>query len=139
MSGDFFDSNVLLYTFDETDSRKQATAERLVGQALESRSASISFQVVQESLSVLSRKFSVTATPEDARKFLEQVLIPLWDVMPTAHLYARTLEIQERYGFHFYDALIVAAALSAGCSRLLSEDLQDGQRIEGLTIVNPFK
>ena len=38
----------------------------------------------------------------------------------------------------FYDSLIVAAALEAGCTRLLSEDLQHGQQIEGLTIENPF-
>ena len=42
------------------------------------------------------------------------------------------------YGYSFDDALIVAAALGAGCTRLLSEDMQDGHRIEGLTIANPF-
>jgi predicted nucleic acid-binding protein len=47
--------------------------------------------------------------------------------------------LQSRYGFRFYDSLIVAAALEAGCDRLLSEDFQDGQRIEGLTVVNPFR
>jgi predicted nucleic acid-binding protein len=53
-------------------------------------------------------------------------------------LYHRALDIQARYRYGFYDALIIAAALSDGCSRLYSEDFQDGQRIEGLTIVNPF-
>ena len=53
-------------------------------------------------------------------------------------LYKRALDIQARYHFGFYDALIIAAALEAGCSRLYSEDLQHGQRIERLTIENPF-
>ena len=59
--------------------------------------------------------------------------------MPTRALYQRALDLQTRYQFRFYDALIVAAALAAGCTRLYSEDLQHGQRIEGLTIVNPFR
>jgi predicted nucleic acid-binding protein len=58
--------------------------------------------------------------------------------MPTQGLYERALDIQTRYQFSFFDALIVAAALVGGCTRLLSEDLQHAQRIEGLTIVNPF-
>jgi predicted nucleic acid-binding protein len=53
-------------------------------------------------------------------------------------LYQRALDIQARYHFGFYDALIIAAALEAGCTRLYSEDLQHGQRIERLTIENPF-
>jgi predicted nucleic acid-binding protein len=53
-------------------------------------------------------------------------------------LYQRALDIQARYRYGFYDALIIAAALEAGCIRLYSEDLQHGQRIERLTIENPF-
>ncbi len=54
-------------------------------------------------------------------------------------LYRSALQLQLRWRFSFYDSLIVAAALEAGCKRLLSEDLQHGQRIETLTIENPFK
>jgi predicted nucleic acid-binding protein len=46
--------------------------------------------------------------------------------------------LQQRWRFGFYDSIIVASALSAGCTQLLSEDLQDGQRIEGLVVKNPF-
>jgi predicted nucleic acid-binding protein len=53
-------------------------------------------------------------------------------------LYNRAMSIRDRYQYAFYDGLIIAAALEAGCDQLLSEDLQAGQRIEGLTIVNPF-
>ena len=73
------------------------------------------------------------------RDFLRNVLAPLWRVQPSAALYTRTLDVQQRYRFSFYDSLIVAAALEAGCARLLSEDLQHGQLIEGLTIENPFR
>ncbi|MBA3636750.1 MAG: PIN domain-containing protein, partial [Rubrobacteraceae bacterium] len=67
------------------------------------------------------------------------VLGPLWTVSPSLALYRRTLDLQARYRYSFYDSLIIAAALDAGCTRLYSEDLQDGQRIEGLTVENPFR
>ena len=139
MSGvDFLDSNVFVYAVDNASPAKQAVALRLLKQAHTHQSAVISFQVVQETLHVLRRKFRVVANPPDTHDFLRNVLAPLWRVQPSAALYARALDVQERYQFSFYDALIVAAALEAGCPRLLSEDLQHGQRIEGLTIKNPF-
>ena len=139
MSGvDFLDSNVFVYAVDNASPAKQAVALRLLKQAHTHQSAVISFQVVQETLHVLRRKFRVVANPPDTHDFLRNVLAPLWRVQPSAALYARALDVQERHQFSFYDALIVAAALEAGCPRLLSEDLQHGQRIEGLTIKNPF-
>ncbi len=73
-----------------------------------------------------------------AKGFLQQVLVPLWRISPSQALYDRALDLQARYRFGFYDALIIAAALDAGCTRLYSEALKDGQQIEGLTIENPF-
>ena len=139
MSVDFIDSNVFIYLFDETDARKHETAKQIIKQALDTGSARISFQVVQETLNVLTCKLAVPLSAADARRFMESVLVPLWRVMPSQTLYHRGLDLQARYGFGFYDALIVAAALDAGCTRLFSEDLQHGQRIEKLTVENPFK
>ena len=65
--------------------------------------------------------------------------MPLWRVNPTRALYQRGLDLQTRYRFSFYDSLIVAAALDAGCKTLYSEDLQHGQRVEGVTITDPFR
>ena len=139
MSVDFIDSNVLLYLFDETAPAKRATAESLIHQALEASNAVISHQVVQETLNVLTAKMRPAATNEQARRFLDSVLMPLWRVMPNAALYHRAMDLPVRYDFSFYDALIVAAAVESGCTRLLTEDLQDGQRIERLVVTNPFK
>ena len=136
MNGDFLDSSVILYVFD-VDERKQEIAKSIVDDAL-GGGVSISFQVVQEVLNVLIRKGATPASDTEARNVLETVLLPLWHVMPTRELYTDALRIQARYRYSFYDSLIIAAALQAGCARLLSEDLQHGQRIEGLTIVNPF-
>jgi predicted nucleic acid-binding protein len=110
-----------------------------VDSALQTGEGRISFQVVQETLNVITRKFRTPVALSDARELMDGVLTPLWRVNPTRELYERALDIQDRYQYSFYDALIIAAALSAGCTRLYSEDLQDGQRIEGLTIQNPFR
>jgi len=139
MSGEFIDSNVFVYLFDDADERKRGIADGIVESALKESGASISFQVVQETLNVVTRKLPEPMTAEDAGLFLDQVLAPLWRVWPSLALYRRALEVQARYRYGFYDSLIVAAALDAGCTRLYSEDLQDGQTIEGLKIENPFR
>jgi predicted nucleic acid-binding protein len=139
MSADFFDSNVLVYALDASSPAKRATAQRLIQNALRTGDGRISFHVVQETLNVIVHKFPTPITPADARQFLDEALVPLWRVMPSQALYERALSIHDRYQFRFYDALIIAAALTAGCTRLYSEDLQHGQQIEGLTVENPFR
>ena len=139
MSAEFIDSNVFIYLFDETAPDKRRAAQALIQAGLRNGSACISYQVVQETLNVITRKLQVPATPEQARRFLDAVLVPLWRVMPSRGLYHRGLDIQARYRYGFYDALIIAAALDAGCTRLYSEDLHGNQQIERLTITNPFQ
>jgi predicted nucleic acid-binding protein len=138
MSGDFLDSNVFLYTFERQDPRKRAIAKDVIRDGIQRGDAVISHQVVQETLNVLTGKLKAAAGPDEARRFLSAVLVPFWRVMPSPELFQRGIDVQERYGFHFYDSLIVAAALQAGCTRLLTEDLQHGQRIDSLTVENPF-
>ena len=139
MSVDFFDSNVFIYLFDTTDVRKRELAFDLVNRGLIDGKVCISHQVVQETLNVMVRKLPKPMAADTAQTFLQHTLVPLWRVMPSAALYQRGLALQARWKFSFYDSMIVAAALEAGCKRLLSEDLQHGQRIEGMRIENPFK
>jgi predicted nucleic acid-binding protein len=136
MSGDFLDSNVILYVFVPGDRHKQLIAEGVIQEALES-DASISFQVVQEVLNRVTRQ-DVQEPRLEAELILNNILLPMWKVMPSENLYRRALATQTRHRYSFYDSLIIAAALEAGCTRLYSEDLQHGQRIETLTITNPF-
>jgi predicted nucleic acid-binding protein len=135
----FLDTNVFIYQLDTSDARKHKIAERLVREALESDRACISYQVVQECLNTVLRKADVALDARGARAYLDAVLLPLMKVGASAALYVRALDIQSRWRFGFYDALVVASALSAGCDTLLTEDLQHGQVIETLTISNPFK
>jgi predicted nucleic acid-binding protein len=140
MSDDsFLDSNVLIYTFDDVALEKQRIAQELVKAALQDGSGVISYQVTQEVLNVLTRKLPQPMDVGDATRYLATTLEPLWRVQPSAELLRAGLALQARYQFGFYDSLIVAAALSAGCARLYSEDLQHGQQIDGLTIEDPFR
>ena len=134
----FLDTNVFVYQLEGRDPRKAAIAQDLIRQGIESGNACISFQVVQECLNTALRKALVPLGDHDMRRYLESVLAPLFRVQPSLRLYHASLDMKSRYGFAYYDALIVAAALDAGCTTLYSEDLQDRQRIEGLMVVNPF-
>ena len=138
MPKSFLDTNIFVYTFDTKEPAKRNTAQNLVAQGLEDRSAAISYQVVQEFLNVATRKFVTPMRAHEAEEYLDRVLMPLWEVFPSAALYARALAVSASAKIHFYDALIVSSALEAGCRILLSEDLQHGRRIGGLEIRNPF-
>ena len=135
----FLDTNVFVYQLDGSDARKAEITRDLIQQGVDGGNACISFQVVQECLNTAIRKAHLQLAAHDMRRYLEAVLAPLLKVQPSLRLYRASLDIQSRYRFAYYDALIVAAALDAGCTALYSEDLQHGQRIEGLTIVNPFR
>lgn len=135
--GDFLDSNVVVYAFQLDDAQKRTIARRLIAEP-SSEGPTISFQVVTETLNILTQKLVPPLTEDESRSVLDSVLRPMWTVNPSPELYRRALAIRARYHYSFYDSLIVAAALEAECDRLYSEDLRNGHQIEGLTVVNPF-
>jgi predicted nucleic acid-binding protein len=94
--------------------------------------------VVQEFVNVATKKFSNPLKSSDARMYVESIMSPMWHVNSSLGLAIKALGIQERWSYSFYDSLIIASALEAGCTILYSEDLQHGQTIEGLRIINPF-
>ncbi len=133
MSGAFLDSNVLLYTLALGDPR-EAVAAGLLAQG-----GTVSVQVLNEFANVAYRKIRLSWAEVSAALASLRVLcaapLPL-----TVATHETALALAKRHQFSFYDALIVASALEAGCTTLLSEDMQDGLVIEGrLTIENPFR
>jgi len=139
MSAEYFlDINILIYHIEASDPEKAERAGRLIRKAIETGLGCISFQVIQECLNTVLRKAEITLTPDQTRDYLDDVLTPLYQVPATLGLYRRSLDIQSRYRYGFYDSLIIASALDAGCTVLYSEDLQHGQTIDDLTIRNPF-
>ena len=134
----FLDTNVFVYSFDQGEPAKRARAMELIARALRTGDGLVSYQVVQEFLSVALQKFAAPLGLEECRSYLGAVMMPLCRVFPTAELYSKALHVRGAAGLAFYDALIVAGAVLAGCSRVLSEDMQDGRVIEGVRIENPF-
>lgn len=92
-----------------------AVAEQLIRRALSERNACISFQVVQAWLNTVLRKAEVPLDLAGARSYLDVVLAPLMQVPASLALYQRARDVRQRWQFSFYDSLIVAAALLAGC------------------------
>jgi len=130
MRAEFFDTNVILYLLD--DSAKAKTAESLLAQQ-----GVISVQVLNETLLNCRRKAGMTW--EETGRFIGGIrsLCEVYNLTPELHDLGRALA--ERYRFSIYDSMIVAAALMSGCSKLNSEDMQHGLRVEDtLAIVNPF-
>lgn len=135
----FLDTNILIYSFDDTSPLRKAKARKLIEVALTTGLGVVSYQVIQEFLNVATTKFATPLSVPDCRAYLEQVLVPLWRISPTPDLCQQALDIQSTSGYGFYDSLIVAAALAAGCCTLYSEDLQHGRRFGSLTVVDPFR
>ncbi|NER46947.1 MAG: PIN domain-containing protein [Symploca sp. SIO1A3] len=139
MKGNFFlDTNILIYTFDQSQPQKQAISRNLVRDALNNRSGCISYQVIQEFLNVASKKFANSLSVSDCQTYLTNVLEPLCEVFSSTGLFHRALEISSRWKFSFYDSLIVASALSVDSKILYTEDLKHEQKIEDMIIFNPF-
>ncbi|MBZ5621692.1 MAG: PIN domain-containing protein [Acidobacteriia bacterium] len=134
----FIDTNILVYAMEPDRSPKKERSKAIMERALSARDGVISFQVVQEFLSVALRKFRPPMSPAEAHSYLERVLMPLCAVFPGEELYYEALSIAEETGWSFYDSLIVSAASVAGCGVILTEDLQHGRRIRGAEIRNPF-
>jgi predicted nucleic acid-binding protein len=126
----FLDTNVLLYVVSG-DSAKAGRAEELIASG-----GVISVQVLNEFASVALRKFAM-GLPE-----IREVLSTVRAICSVEQLSEKThdlaLELTERFQLSFYDSLIVATAILANCSILYSEDMQDAQTIESVTIQNPF-
>ena len=126
----FIDTNVLIYAHG-TDEKSEAARQAILAGGV------ISVQVLNEFAAVLRRKFHLEwDVIADALADVRTALGPVRPLDVEIHLNA--VSLARSHGFSFYDALIVASALAAGCDTLLTEDLQAGQRVAGLTVVNPF-
>lgn len=131
----FVDTNVLIYAVDEADPAKQTAAQRWIEHLWRSRRGRLSFQVLQEFYSKVTRK------DPDARAEVRAEIRGLMAWQPVvidAALLDRAWKIQDRYRLSFWDSAIVAAAKAASCRYLLTEDLQADQDLDGVVVINPF-
>lgn len=133
----FVDTNILVYAEDRDAGTKHAIARILIAELWRSKQGVLSEQVLQEFFVTVTRKLPRPLDPGKAFLIVEQYLT--WRIVEnTGTLLLAAIRRSLDSQVSFWDSLILEAALIERCDRLLTEDLNNGQRIEGLTIVNPF-
>lgn len=131
----FLDSNILCYAADKNADEKHCVCRRIFDELLSSHRGYISTQVLQETYSVITRKLKFPQ--DDARQFIDSVC--LLEVHENSVKDVReAIDLHIKQQLSFWDALIVIAARNSGCSTLYTEDLNAGQEILGVTIINPL-
>ena len=134
----FLDTNIFAYALDAREGAKKSIAAELIVTLIRNKQAVVSYQVIQEFLNVAVRASIPGLGLDQGAAHLQVIFSKLEIVSPSLKLYEEALALHAKYHFHWYDSLIVAAALEARCETLYTEDLQHGQIIDGLTIINPF-
>ena len=132
----FLDTNIVLYAYDENEPRKQSIAQGLLRKAVRTECV-ISVQVLSEICNTILRKLAIDHSIDLVREILDH-LQPVPTVSPDERTVRRAVDCCERYGLHFYDGMIIAAAERAGCKKIWSEDLNAGQEYFGMKVENPF-
>jgi predicted nucleic acid-binding protein len=133
---DFLDTNILVYAWDSSSPAKQRIAQDLVRKAIAGE-IFISTQVMAEFAVTMLHKISPAAKPQEIEALLD-VLEPVKLVLTDVDTIRRAVQVRAKYGLHFYDGMIVAAAERGGCRRIWSEDMGHGQQYFGLVVENPF-
>lgn len=134
----FVDTNVLVYSRDATEPDKRARATAWLQTLWRSGTGRVSFQVLQEYYVTVTSKLRAGLPAADARADIRDLLA--WrPIGIDGRIVADAWEVQDRFRLSFWDALIVASARAAGSDRLLTEDLSDGQALDGLVVLNPFR
>ena len=122
----FLDTNVIVYSFDSVERGKASVAEDLVTRGVTSGLGIISYQVVQEFINVSLRRFRAAMTVTELELYFFKILLPMMRVPSSTEIFLEALRLQESKRIAWYDSLIVAAAIRAGCGILYCEDMQHG-------------
>jgi predicted nucleic acid-binding protein len=133
----FIDTDVLLYGVDDADLAKRDRAREWIAACWQRRCGRLSTQVLNEFYVNIKRRFPRAITQGDARAEIRRY--QHWRPWVIDHPTIETAwAVENRFGLHYWDALMIAAAQQQGCTLFLSEDLEHEQRIDGVRIVNPF-
>jgi len=134
----FVDTNILVYRRDLAAGSKQEQAAEWIRSLWKDKSGRLSVQVLNEFYSVVTRKLTPGLSHQEAQNEVRDFLT--WQPLPlTTRLIEAAWGIETNFNLSYWDSLIVVAAQATGCSKLLTEDLQDGQQFGAVTIVDPFK
>jgi predicted nucleic acid-binding protein len=133
----FVDTNILVYSRDKSEEAKQGIALQWLAVLWQQRSGRISFQTLNEFYVTVTQRLKPGLTRPEAQADIRNLL--LWNPIPVdSTVMENAWLIQERYSFSWWDSLILSAAQIQDCTFILSEDMQHGQQIGNMTIINPF-
>lgn len=133
----FIDTNIIIYAYDVTAGKKHKVAGNILADLWNSGLGVISTQVLQEFFVNVAQKIPKPIDKQQAKKIVRDFL--KWHVVVnTGDSIIEAIDICLKSGYSFWDSMIIQAAITGGAAELISEDFQDGQRINGVTIRNPF-
>ena len=133
----FVDSNILIYMYDNSEPQKRLLAEELVTSLVVNGNGFISVQVLGEFFVSVTRRIRNPLSIEEADAAIDRIgSLPAIDI--DSAMVRRAIATHGRYGTTYWDSLIIAAAERAGCTSILSEDMNTGQSYHGLLAINPF-
>ncbi|MBI5750339.1 MAG: PIN domain-containing protein [Nitrospinae bacterium] len=128
----FIDSNILIYSYSSTEIGKKDKVLLI----LENEEIAISTQVINEFIWIMSRKFNVDM---ESLKVINNNLFEIFNVgMVSKATIDKAIDIAKSYKYAYWDSLMLSSALESRCIAIYSEDMQHGQNIEGVRIINPF-
>jgi predicted nucleic acid-binding protein len=133
----FIDTNIIIYAYDVTAGKKHETARIIISDLWDSGLGVISTQVLQEFFVNVVRKIPKPIDKQQAKEIVRDFL--KWHVVVnTGDSIIDAIDICLSFGYSFWDSMIIEAAIKGGATVLISEDLQDGQVVSGVSIKNPF-
>ena len=133
----FIDTNIIIYAYDVTAGKKHETARIIITDLWDSGLGVLSTQVLQEFFVNVVQKIPKTVDKQKAKEIVRDFL-KCHDFVNTGDSIIDAIDICLRFEYSFWDSMIIEAAIKGGATVLISEDLQDGQVISGVTIKNPF-
>jgi len=130
----FLDTNILVYLYSKTEKDKMEKAQSM----LDKHDCVVNVHVMSETSNVLMKKYNKSAAK--TKELLNNIELICDEVLSVQRkTINKAIDIKERYGFSFYDCLMLASAIEGGCQFIFTEDMNDGQIIDGtLKIINPF-
>ena len=132
----FFDSNILVYSVDESNPKKREIAGELLAKAANAKTGVISTQSLQEFFNVAVKKLNLSK--QAAKEYVELFSKRFPVTKVSVPLIMDAIDISIKNDLSFWDSLIISAATDTGCVLVYSEDMNSGQIISGAKILNPF-
>lgn len=133
----FVDTNILVYAYDTSAGDKYVRAAAIIKDLWKSGRGIISTQVLQEFFATVTRKIAKPLDSSAAKQIVKDYLA--WKtIVVNGEIILEAIDILTDHKYSYWDSVIIASAIEAGASKLISEDLSDRQKIKSLTIENPF-